>query len=144
MIRYQLLCVQDHEFDGWFSGSAAFDQQAAQNEISCPVCGSNDVRKGLMAPSVATSRMKKNGRQEKARQVAMETVGEAMRALKSKVESECDDVGTGFAEEARKIHYGEAEERGIYGDATVAEAKELLEEGVDILPLPFTPGSKLN
>ena len=97
-----------------------------------------------MAPSVATSRMKKNGRQEKARQVAMETVGEAMRALKSKVESECDDVGTGFAEEARKIHYGEAEERGIYGDATVAEAKELLEEGVDILPLPFTPGSKLN
>jgi len=97
-----------------------------------------------MAPSVATSRMKKNGRQEKARQVAMETVGEAMRALKSKVESECDDVGTGFAEEARKIHYGETEERGIYGDATVAEAKELLEEGVDILPLPFTPGSKPN
>ncbi|MDF1687360.1 MAG: DUF1178 family protein [Parvibaculaceae bacterium] len=144
MIRYQLLCKEDHEFDGWFTGSAEFDRQVAQKEILCPVCGSSDVRKGLMAPSVATSRMKAQGRQEKARQVAMETVGDAMRALKREVERECDDVGTGFAEEARKIHYGEAEERGIYGDATVAEAKELLEEGVDILPLPFSSNSKLN
>lgn len=144
MIRYQLLCAQDHEFDAWFSGSAGFDQQVAQSEILCPECGTSDVRKGLMTPSVATSRMKRSGRKEKARQVAMETVGQAMRALKTKVESECDDMGTGFAEEARKIHYGEAEERGIYGDATVAEAKELLEEGVDILPLPFTPAAKLN
>jgi hypothetical protein len=139
MIRYALLCEQDHEFDGWFRSSSVFDEQAKAGELQCPVCGSAEVRKGLMAPNVAGTK-KSNSidvsqAQEQARKMVM-----MMTALRKHVEENCDYVGDQFAEEARRIHYGEEPHRDIYGEVTPDEARELIEEGVEVAPLPvLTP-----
>ena len=134
MIKYQLMCDKDHEFAGWFQSSDAFDAQVRRKLVDCPTCGSTKVRKALMAPSVATSRKKT--------EVSTATRAEmmkAMRELRRKVEENAEYVGPRFAEEARRIHYKETEEKGIYGEASLDEAKELAEEGIDFLPLPVLP-----
>ncbi|MBA5806033.1 MULTISPECIES: DUF1178 family protein [Rhizobium] len=138
MIRYSLTCDNAHEFEGWFSESADFDRQVATGFLTCPVCHSAAVSKLLMAPSVSTAR-KKDERQTLAmdamRQEAMQKLKEAVAAVKANSE----DVGTQFPEEARKIHYGEADARGIIGQATVDEAQALLEEGIEIAAIPVLP-----
>ncbi|MBP2443530.1 DUF1178 family protein [Rhizobium leguminosarum] len=138
MIRYSLSCDNAHEFEGWFSESADFDRQVATGFLTCPVCHSAAVSKLLMAPSVSTAR-KKDERQTLAmdamRQEAMQKLKEAVAAVKANSE----DVGTQFPEEARKIHYGEADARGIIGQATVDEAQALLEEGIEIAAIPVLP-----
>jgi len=140
MIRYALLCEKEHEFDGWFRSSSVFDEQVKAGEVTCPVCGSAKVRKGLMAPNVAGT--KKRDAID-ATQVVQKLVM-AMTELRKQVEENCDYVGDKFAETARRIHYGEEEQRGIYGEATPDEARELIEEGVEVAPLPVVPPRQTN
>lgn len=145
MIRYRLECPKGHDFDGWFRNSGAFDDQATRGLLECPDCGSKKIRKAIMAPSVAI-------REEMPAPVATVPAGEdpkvaavraeilnAMRELRRKVEESAEYVGPRFAEEARRIHYEEAEEHGIYGEASVADVKALTEEGIEIHPLPVLP-----
>lgn len=138
MIRYSLSCDKAHEFEGWFAGSADFDQQVERGLVSCPVCNSLQVTKALMAPSVSTAR-----KQDEMRSLAMDTAQKAVLAkvkeTLAEIRANTEDVGERFPEEARKIHYGEADQRGIIGQATLQEAKALVEEGIDIAPLPIIP-----
>lgn len=132
MIKYRLVCGRDHEFDGWFAGSETFDAQVSDGEIACPMCAGTDVRKALMAPSVVTSKhRKKSGPTAET----TEQVQQFMSKVRTHVEKNFDYVGDQFADEARRIHYGEADEREIYGEATLDEAKGLVDEGVSVAPL---------
>jgi len=137
MIHFTLLCEQEHEFEGWFRNNEDFEAQTARNLVSCPVCGSLKVGKALMAPSVSTSRAKEKiavGMGEAQRKII-----EQMRELSRKVRENADYVGDKFAEEARKIHFGETDPRGIYGEASREEVTSLVEEGIEIMPLPVFP-----
>lgn len=137
MIRFQIVCSADHEFEAWFRNSDDFDAQADRKLVSCPVCATTEVQKALMAPSVATSKGKK--------EVALAAGGDQKKVmaemvkLARKLRENADNVGDKFAEEALKIHHGETDPRGIYGKATHEEAKGLVDEGVDFLPLPPLP-----
>lgn len=133
MIRYALSCAKGHAFEAWFQNSSAFDEQAASKKVECPHCGSKSVSKVPMAPAVATSKK----RSEREKQVV-----DALRTARNELLKDADNVGDNFASEARKIHYKETEERGIYGRATDDEAKALSEEGVKFTPLPTLPEDK--
>jgi hypothetical protein len=137
VIRYSLSCSAGHHFEGWFTDSAAFEAQKFKEEIVCPVCGSAVVDRALMAPAVATSRGKEAVRlsnlPEQQETLAM------LRKLRKHLTENADYVGPKFAEEARRIHYNEAEKRGIYGEASTEEARALAEEGVEFHPLPKLP-----
>jgi hypothetical protein len=149
MIVFDLKCKRGHIFEAWFKSSEAYEEQLGYGEIECPVCGENHVEKAVMAPNVA-----KKGNQSKGGTVAF---GEArddvvdyarlpnelkkeldgvLDKIRAHVEETCEYVGDEFAEEARKIHYGEAPERGIYGEASVEDSIELIEEGIDVVPVP--------
>jgi hypothetical protein len=136
MIVYSLQCTAGHQFDGWFRDSAAFDAQTAGHEVSCPVCGSVEVSKALMAPAVRSSK-KREAVQASEMAQAQGAVLQALKAVRREVETNCDYVGTQFAEEARRIHYGEADKRGIYGEASADEAAELVDEGIEIGQVPW-------
>ena len=141
MIRYALVCDQDHEFEGWFARSSDFDAQAAGGMVECPMCGSRAVRKQIMSPSVAGTKKRGEiapGASEGRRQVMME----AMAQVRRHVEDNFDYVGDTFAREARAIHEGKSENRGIYGEATPTEVKGLVEDGVPVAALPPEPAKK--
>ena len=147
MIRYALICEHAHEFEGWFGSSADFDDQQARGFLECPMCDSKAVRKQIMAPAVAGT--KRTVQDEAARPAQAPTQAhsqammlEAIGALRKHVEENFDDVGDSFANEARAIHEGKAEARGIYGQATPQEVKELVEDGVPVAPLPPAPPKK--
>ena len=142
MIHYALVCTKGHEFDGWFSSSAGFEEQVAVGDVRCPVCNSKKVRRALMAPAIARGGAPKATNDAQAE--AMERVSQIMTALRRHVEENFDYVGDDFAEEARRIHYGETEHRDIYGETTLDEAQELIEEGVELAPLPSQPPNKAN
>jgi hypothetical protein len=131
VIVYNLRCRNGHEFEGWFRDSAAFDAQSAEGKLSCPSCNSHRVEKAIMAPAVAGSERKSELVSSDTRQVR-----QFMTGLRRYIQENAEYVGENFAEEARKIHYGETAERHIYGETTLAEAQELVEEGVDVAPLP--------
>lgn len=131
VIVYNLRCKGSHEFEGWFKDSAAFDAQAASGKLVCPICNSRKIDKAIMAPAVAGAR-----KSDLAAPEEMRKMRQFMSGLRKHVLDNAENVGPNFAEEARKIHYGECEERPIYGEATVREAVELVEEGVDVAPLP--------
>lgn len=137
MIKYNLNCSNGHEFEAWSRSADDFDQQKQRKLVSCPQCGTNDVNKALMAPAVSTSRKKQ--------QVALAMSNEQkqfleqLRAFTRQVRENAEYVGPRFAEEARKIHFGETEVRGIYGEATLDEARSLAEDGIDFMPLPILP-----
>ncbi|MEQ9518895.1 MAG: DUF1178 family protein [Parvibaculum sp.] len=133
MIKYRLVCELEHEFDGWFAGSAAYDEQVAGGDIACPFCGSQKIEKALMAPSVVTS---KKTKAVSTPDGAAEQVQMFMSKVRAHVEANFDYVGDQFADEARRIHYGETASREIYGEATLDDAKDLIEEGVSVAPLP--------
>lgn len=162
MIRYALRCAAGHEFEGWFKSSAAFDDEAAA--LTCPVCGDDRIEKAIMAPALmqrgassdpAEAAPAAAGASPQAgefaapaapptmplspRQIELAKALVAMRRLRAHVEASFENVGKRFAEEARKIHYAEAEARDIFGQATMDEARELLEEGIEVLPLPDLP-----
>jgi len=127
MIRYRLKCKKAHEFDGWFANSAAFDEQVEAGLLSCPRCGSGEIAKSPMAPNIACG--ERSDRRTNA-------VQQARRRMREYVQTHGEDVGENFAREARRIHYEDAEKRGIYGRATGEEAEALHEEGIEIFPLP--------
>ena len=136
MINYTVKCRNDHHFNGWFKDSATFDKQAKAKLIECPSCGDTKVSKAPMAPRISKkSSESRQVTEARASEVAQE-LAEAAGKIREHVEKNCDYVGAEFAEEARKIHYGEADERGIYGEATINEAKELDDEGIEVLPIP--------
>lgn len=130
MIVYNLRCKNSHEFEGWFKDSSAFDAQAGSGKLVCPICNSRKVEKAIMAPSVSGTKKNVSAPEE------MRRMRQFMTGLRKHVLENAENVGKNFAEEARKIHYGEIAERPIYGDATVGEAMELVEEGIDVAPLP--------
>jgi hypothetical protein len=131
VIVYSLSCSKGHEFDGWFRDSTAFDEQSKEGKLVCPTCGTRKVAKAMMAPAVAGSKKKTEPTSNDLRQMR-----QFMTGLRKHIEQNADYVGPDFPEEARKIHYGDIEHRQIYGEATLEEAKELIEEGVDVAPLP--------
>lgn len=130
MIRYALACEKGHEFEAWFRNSGEFDEQADEGKIECPLCGSRRISKAPMAPAIASSDTSK-----KEYLKAMDIV----RKARSELLKDAENVGDNFASEARKIHYEEVPERGIYGRATDEETKALREEGVEFSPLPVLP-----
>ena len=136
MIKYKLICNEGHEFEGWFRSSAEFDEQAAGGHVECPSCGSTTVSKAVMAPSVATGR---DGQAVTTGPERQREIVAALRKLRSEVESRATYVGERFAEEARKIHFGESEPRQVYGEASVDDVNALNEDGVPVMPLPRLP-----
>jgi hypothetical protein len=134
MILFALRCAADHEFEGWFRDNAMFDRQSAAGKITCPQCGDNGVTKAPMAPRVARSR-----KAEAAPSPAH--LRKALQELRRHVETNCDYVGERFAEEARRIHYGETDPRGIYGEASPDDAAGLAEEGIEVSRIPWLPRS---
>lgn len=140
MIRYALACDQEHAFEGWFAASTDFDHQSERGLIACPDCGSLIVRKQIMSPAVSgTKKRGEPGGAAKAKQAVMM---EAMARVRAHVEDTFDYVGDAFAREARAIHEGKSEDRGIYGEATAAEVKGLVEDGVPVAALPPEPPKK--
>jgi hypothetical protein len=154
MIHYQLRCDQDHEFDGWFNDSSGFEKQAKRGLVECPTCGGTKVTRALMTPAVSTRRgapepqvpvpvqqvlpptpppEPQPGMPIPARMIAM------LQRMRAEVEKNCDYVGPGFADEARKIHRGEAPQRGIYGETTPDEVETLADEGIEIHSIPWVP-----
>ena len=141
MIKYQLLCDADHEFEGWFRDSADYDVQSENALIECPACGSDVVRKAVMAPAIS----RRSGRPRDMRQAEVRRdMSKAVERARNYVEKNFDYVGEKFPEEARKIHYGEEKDRNIFGEATGKEVREMIDEGVRIAPLPGAskPGAK--
>ena len=149
MIHYQLQCRAQHGFDGWFRDSAAFDAQAAGGLVACPICADTGITRALMAPSV--------GKGLAAPRPAPETpatpppaktavagplpdhVRAVLQRMRAEVERNCDYVGPDFADEARRIHTGESERRGIYGETTPEQAEALAEDGIEIASIPWLP-----
>lgn len=144
MIKYNLKCDKSHVFEAWFKNSAAYDEQAERGIVFCAVCGSNHIQKAPMAPSVPKKGSAMQDSPPDTAAVDMNQAAAAMNAIReltNAVKENCDYVGPKFAEEARKIHYGEVEERGIYGEASAEEKSELKEEGVEIAEIPWLPQS---
>ena len=154
MMHYQLRCAGQHEFDGWFRDSVAFDRQAKRGLVECPVCGDSRVERALMAPRltgraiapqppVPASPVEAPG----ARSVVQPPPDARMPAqlrvmlqrLRTEVERNCDYVGPAFADEARRIHRGDAEKRSIYGETTPEQAESLADEGIEVGAIPWVP-----
>jgi hypothetical protein len=138
VILYRLICAEGHEFESWFRDSGAFDKQAAQGDVVCPFCHSAKVSKAVMAPNVLRSKGRGSGNaalldEQHAALRAM------IRELREKIMAATEDVGDRLPEEARRIQDGEAQARAIRGRASFEEAKALLEEGIEILPIPGLP-----
>ncbi|MCU0907592.1 MAG: DUF1178 family protein [Rhodobacteraceae bacterium] len=152
MIRYALRCTRDHGFDSWFQSAAAYDRLAAAGGVTCPYCGTTDVDKALMAPSVVTDPAPSAPPPSVPTAAGMPAAADApalgtpstdlerrLAALREKIERESEYVGLSFADEARAMHAGDAPERAIWGEARPEEARRLLEDGVPVAPLPFVP-----
>jgi hypothetical protein len=151
MIRYALVCDKGHGFESWFASSAAYDKQAKRSLIACPVCDSAKVEKAIMAPRLSRSEAPEEPAKPAAAPppvppapVAVMSPPERelrkkLKELREHIVKNADYVGPRFSEQARKIHYGEAEHRSIYGEATPEEARELDEEGIAFAPLPVLP-----
>lgn len=131
MIRFDLICDNDHRFESWFASSTACDKLLTSSMVDCTTCGSRAVKKALMAPAVATQ--------------GHVTAPEApLEKLKREVEANSDYVGMSFAQEARDMHDGLIPDRPIYGEAKPDEAVKLIQDGVPVMPLPFVPSKKAN
>lgn len=161
MIVFDLRCEDNHIFEAWFQNSDAFKAQLSDGHVECPYCGSLDITKSLMSPNIAAKGNRGQGR-DMERNIApddhvvmasanvpdnmdasaedvkraLQHMHETMKKYRNHVQKECDYVGDNFAEEARAIHDGTAETRGIYGEATLEETEELLSDGIDVLPVP--------
>jgi len=156
MIKYTLVCDNKHTFESWFASSGAFDKQAKKKLVACPVCDSVKVGKALMAPQLTARGNKRRSRPLPAAAAPVAASAEApaalpvvspqekefrakLKELRDHLLKNADNVGSRFPEEARKMHYGETEHRSIYGEASPEEAKQLIEEGVEVHPLPVLP-----
>ncbi|HEV2604430.1 MAG TPA: DUF1178 family protein [Microvirga sp.] len=153
MIKYALACDQAHEFESWFPSSEAYESQRKRGFVTCPICDSPKVEKQIMAPRVARTDkgrpapMPEAPAPEPAQPVAVLSEKERelramLRAIREHVTKTAENVGDRFADEARKMHYGEIEHRSIYGQANPVEARELWEEGIEVRPLPLLPDDR--
>lgn len=160
MIKYALICDKKHTFETWFANSSAYDKQVKRKLVACPICDSTKVEKALMAPRLNARGNKRKSTSASAESVAampvpiQETAPVAivspqekefrkkLKELRDHLVKNSDNVGSKFPEEARKMHYGETKHRSIYGEASPEEARELIEEGVELLPLPILPGDR--
>jgi hypothetical protein len=142
MIRYALLCEHDHPFEAWFGSSTDYDLQAAHGQVECPMCFSTAIRKQIMSPAIATSRRRneRGGRAIVRPDAGPPADGTAVDVAPP--EETFDYVGDSFAREARDIHEGRSEQRGIYGEASPKEVKALLNDGITVAPLPSAPPAK--
>ena len=131
MIKYSLKCDKEHSFEAWFSDSLNFEKQNKKKLISCPSCSSLEITKNIMAPNISSKKKNSNKINQKKDKVEM-----VLNKVRKHVENNFDYVGDKFADEARSMHYGEKEEREIYGETTVEDAVELIEEGVNVQPMP--------
>jgi len=151
MILFELRCDKDHHFEGWFRDGRGYEAQTKAGKLVCPVCGSRRVKKAMMAPRIGKGARAKSAKVETTnlpvpapapvpppQQAEMKAV-QMLRDLRKQIEANCDYVGPEFAEEARKIHYGEAEARGIYGETSAEEAEALDEEGIEFARVPWVP-----
>jgi hypothetical protein len=156
MIRYALICDNAHEFESWFASSTGFEEQVKRGFVTCPVCDSAKVERAVMAPRVARTDLGSKAPEPMAESAAPavpapapvalmsekeQAFREMVTALHRHVSENAEHVGKRFADEALKIHHGEAQERPIYGEATPDDARMLHEEGIEFLPLPRLPGS---
>lgn len=164
MIRYALRCSRGHDFESWFQSSSVYDSQRKRKLVACPMCDSTEVEKAIMAPSVSSSKRKARNFAANATPVdapaklpadtaaldastlvmspqERELVAK-LRELRDHVVKNADNVGSKFPEEARKIHYGESEHRAIYGEASAEDTRALIDEGIEIAPLPVLPGDR--
>lgn len=147
MIRYALKCANDHQFESWFQSADAFDKVKAANMVACPNCGDTSISKAIMAPKVRTTRGAAEtpaDEPSKPLSTAVTEQEKALAKLKSEIEANSEYVGMNFAKEARAIHDGDSPARAIYGEAKPEEAKSLVEDGVPVAHLPFTPNRKTN
>ncbi|WP_257167908.1 DUF1178 family protein [Bradyrhizobium sp. SRS-191] len=161
MIRYALRCERDHTFESWFQSSSAYDSQVKRKLVECPTCGSTGIEKAIMAPRIVS----KKGREvapvpaapapvpapaqdvippgSTSLMMAQERELRAkLKELRDHIVKNADDVGERFPTEARKMHYGETEHRPIYGEASLDEARELIEEGIEVAPIPVLPDDR--
>jgi hypothetical protein len=155
MIRYNLRCEHDHAFESWFQSSSAYESQEKRKLVNCPVCGSAKVERAIMAPQIVS----KKGRDVAAPAPAAATEVAApastplmmaqerelrakLKELRDHIVKNADNVGERFPNEARKMHYGDIEHRPIYGEASPEEARSLIEEGVEVSPLPVLPDDR--
>jgi len=134
VIISDLSCEQEHCFEAWFASSEALDTQLGNAQVACPMCGSTHIKRLPAAPAVTRGHDKPAGAQESPKEIAKRVI-ESLRTLAETAE----DVGSRFADEARKIHHGETEERRIRGRATQDEVSELIDEGINVLPVPPDP-----
>lgn len=159
MIVFTLRCRDGHEFETWFRDGAAYERQARRGLVACPDCGSTEVEKAVMAPRLGRSSKSDPPPSDNQSTAAPESPAappaaaapdqpptpaefrRALQVLRNYVETNCENVGKGFADEARRIHKGEAKARGIYGDATPAEAEKLAEDGIEVAALPWVPSN---
>lgn len=160
MIRYALRCSRGHDFESWFQSSSAYDSQRKRKLVSCPMCNSTEVEKAIMAPSVSSSKRKARNAKPVDAPAQLPVTGDTaepstlvmspqerelvakLRELRDHVVKNADNVGSKFPEEARKIHYGESEHRAIYGEASAEDTRALIDEGIEIAPLPVLPGDR--
>ena len=155
MIRYNLRCERDHAFESWFQSSSAYESQEKRKLVNCPVCGSAKVERAIMAPQIVS----KKGRDVpvQAPAAAPEATAPAstplmmaqerelrtkLRELRDHIVKNADNVGERFPNEARKMHYGDIEHRPIYGEASPDEARSLIDEGIEVTPLPVLPDDR--
>lgn len=157
MIRYALRCARGHAFESWFQSSAAYDSQRKRGLVACPACNSTKVEKAIMAPRIA-AKGKKPAAEPAVPAPAADTADAAptplmmapqerelaakLKELRDRVLKTADNVGRKFPDEARKMHYGDIEHRAIYGEATTEEARALIDEGVEVAPLPVFPDDR--
>lgn len=157
MIRFALKCKDGHSFESWFQSGSAFEALQSRGLLECAICGSNAVEKAIMAPRVASGdrsaepSVPEAPSADPARPVAVSgglhpdtPLAEAMTKLRREIEKTSDYVGDSFSDEARKMHLGESPQRSIYGEARLEDAKSLIDDGIDVLPLPFRGGPKAN
>lgn len=142
MIRYTLKCANDHVFESWFQSATAFEALTDGGHLICPECGDTSVSKSLMAPQVRPARTAARAPETPDLTTPASEKETALAELRKKIESTSDYVGLNFAAEARAMHEGDSPSRSIYGEAKPEDARALLEDGVPVAPLPFTPKSK--
>ena len=154
MIRYNLRCERDHAFESWFQSSSAYESQEKRKLVNCPVCGTTKVERAIMAPQIVSKRGREDAAPAPAATTTTEVTAPAstplmmaqerelrakLKELRDHIVKNADNVGERFPNEARKMHYGDIEHRPIYGEASPDEARALIEEGVEVSPLPVLP-----
>ena len=137
MILFDLKCENNHTFEGWFASNSNYEEQLKKKMIVCPYCNSTKIQKSLMAPNINTKSNSKKSKKNNKKKLAQNNLENQIKKFRKYIEKNTDNVGKNFAEEARKIYYGETKSRSIRGESTEKEAQELAEEGIPFSQLPW-------